>query len=82
MPSSLMSNMMTTIPPTITSTASTARRVRFKFDDHDRNRYTRSSDDVRSADKPLVHRFEVEIPLRQGMKRSQVKDIVSLLFDE
>jgi hypothetical protein len=64
-------------PPTTISTITATRRVRFKFDDNDKNqhlielnnnRHTRSSDDVRLSDKNCIHRVEFEIPIHQGIK--------------
>lgn len=60
----------TSISSPSTTTISTAiRRVRFKFDDNDRNthRYTRSFEDVRLPEKNYIHRVEFEIPLHKGI---------------
>jgi hypothetical protein len=59
------------LPSTVT------RRVRFKFDENDKNqtkkdlntnRQTRSSEDVRLSEKNLIHRVEFEIPIHKGIK--------------
>ncbi len=61
-------------------TTAATRRVRFKFDDHDRNqnipgwnpnRPTRSFDDVRLAEKNCIHRVEFAIPIHKGTKSLQ-----------
>lgn len=49
------------------SIVSPTRRVRFKFDEDDKNCHqTRSSDDLRSIESNSIHRVEFQIPIRQG----------------
>ncbi|CAF2325589.1 unnamed protein product [Rotaria sp. Silwood2] len=63
-------------PPTISTVTTAARRVRFKFDEDDKNqnnldlndnRHTRSSDDVRLSGKNSIHRVEFEIPIHKDI---------------
>jgi hypothetical protein len=69
-------------PTTISTVTTTTRRVRFKFDENDKNqqkidfnnnRHTRSSDDVRLSDKNCIHRVEFEIPIYKGNKSIKYK---------
>lgn len=78
----------TTILPSPTTLSTASRRVRFKFDDNDKNqtkldmnnnRHTRSSDDVRLSEKNSIHRVEFEIPIHRGIK-SKKKKLYNKIF--
>jgi hypothetical protein len=79
------------IPPSTTTSCSVAasRRVRFHFDEDDKNRngsdlnnqrHTRSSDDVRLADKNIIHRVEFQIPIHKGITYITQKIYLFLLL--
>jgi hypothetical protein len=50
-----------------TESSSPTRRVRFKFDENDKNGNIYSSDDIRFPKKYSIHRVEFQIPVRQGI---------------
>jgi hypothetical protein len=66
---------------------SPSRRVRFKFDEKDKNgdnneQHTYSSDDIRLPKKYSIHRVEYQIPIHQGISEqiSRIYFYVSFLF--
>ncbi|CAF4143725.1 unnamed protein product [Rotaria socialis] len=70
------STSITSILPPPTTVSTVTRRVRFKFDDNDKNqnlmdlnnnRHTRSSDDVRLSEKNSIHRVEFQIPVHKDI---------------
>ncbi|CAF4558573.1 unnamed protein product [Rotaria socialis] len=70
------STSITSILPPPTTVSTVTRRVRFKFDDNDKNqnlmdlnnnRHTRSSDDVRLSEKNFIHRVEFQIPVHKDI---------------
>ncbi|CAF2048510.1 unnamed protein product [Rotaria magnacalcarata] len=70
------SSPITSILPPPTTVSTVTRRVRFKFDDNDKNqslmdlnnnRHTRSSDDVRLSEKNSIHRVEFQIPVHKDI---------------
>ncbi|CAF0741079.1 unnamed protein product [Rotaria sp. Silwood1] len=74
--SSISTTSMVIPPATISTVTTAARRVRFKFDENDKNqndidlndnRHTRSSDDVRLSEKNSIHRVEFEIPIHRDI---------------
>jgi hypothetical protein len=76
-PTTKLSISSISILPTTANISPGIRRVRFKFDEHDRNqirkdfnnhRHTRSFDDVSLSENNSRHRVEVEIPIYKGIK--------------